>query len=83
MNQAQNGFLTFIRKGKDSHIRGPEVVAGMEVCRGGVLRLDRKAWEGALGIRAGLPGGESGGWRPSIAVLAPIVQPPFILPRPP
>lgn len=49
-----------------------------------VLRLDRKAWERALGIRVGLLGEswENGGlsFRP---VLNPIIQPPFILPEAP
>lgn len=56
----------------------------MELVGMSVLRLDRKAWERALGIRVGLLGEswENGGlsFRP---VLNPIIQPPFILPEAP
>ena len=48
-----------------------------------VFRLERKAWERALGIRVGLLGEELGEWRPFITVLTLIVQPPFILPEAP
>lgn len=72
--------LTFLGKGKA--FQGPEVVLGVERVGGrmGVPLVLRKAYEGALGIRVGLPGGEAGQWRPFTPVLTPIVHPPFILP---
>ena len=86
LNQAQDSFLTFMRKGEElsgQETRGPARCGGMEVVGMSVFRLERKAWERALGIRVGLLGEELGEWRPFITVLTLIVQPPFILPEAP
>lgn len=82
LTQAQNDVPVPDVPGEGEGLPGTRGGAGGGEGGGGGMGVPSggKAYEGALGIRVGLPGGEAGQWRPFTPVLTPIVHPPFILP---